>query len=427
MIYKFLSQCLPRQRLFTVFLPALLWGDIFEAQAVPAAAQRVYRPTRAQQRAEEEARKRDERVQALRSQNQAKQSSSQQQNTPPADSSAGVPGSARIRYAWIDSRRFVLLQDVARFYNMKISYQKDGVALKGNDSINISYDKRTAVLNGVNIYLTYPPVQRGALVYLDEKDFLLVIDPVLRDASLWSHPLGTVMIDPGHGGKDNGAPGSRTLLEKNVNLTLATKLSAKLRSMGYRVIMTRTDDRFISLQQRAEMCEKSKPGLFISIHCNATERNRSIRGIETYAMTPQDAASTNETKRGAGNGPGNSFDKNNYRLAYEVQKNLLTMTRTEDRGVKHARFFVLRNATCPAILIETGFITHPAEGAQLAQNAYQDKIVAGIVAGISSYAKIMRPSDTPKKGFDGSLTPKKGAEGSLTPKKGFDSSFPSSR
>ncbi len=401
MIYKFLTRCFPRQRLFTVFLPALLWGDIFEAQAVPPTPPpRVYRPTRAQQRAEEEARNRDERVQALRSQNLTKQS--QQQVASQQDSAAAIPASAKIRYAWIDSRRFVLLQDVARFYNMKISYQKDGVTLKGTDSLSLFYDKRTAVLNGINIYLTHPPVQRGALVYVEEKDFLLVIDPVIRDASLWNHPLGTIMIDPGHGGKDNGAPGSRTLLEKNVNLTIATKLAARLRSMGYRVIMTRTDDRFISLQQRAEMCERNKPGLFISIHCNATERN-PIRGIETFAMTPQDAASTNETKRVSGNGPGNSFDKNNYRLAYEVQKNLLTMTRTEDRGVKHARFFVLRNATCPAILIETGFITHPTEGALLAQNAYQDKIVGGIMAGISSYAKIMRPSAAPKKGTDGSL------------------------
>ncbi len=395
MIYKFLARLLPRQRLFTVFLPALLWGDIFEAQALPSTTQRVYRPTRAQQRAAEEARKRDERVQSIRNQNLTKQQTQQTASSQAADSTS-LPPSAKIRYAWIESRRFVLLQDVARFYNMKISYQRDGITLKGMDTVNFYYDKRMAAINGINMYLTHMPVQRGALVYLDEKDFLLVIDPVIRDASLWHHPLGTVMIDPGHGGRDNGAPGSRTLLEKNVNLMIASKLAARLQRMGYRVIMTRNDDRFISLQQRAEMCEKYKPNLFVSIHCNATERNRSIRGIETFAMTPQDAASTNETKRGTSNGPGNSFDKNNYRLAYEVQKNLISLTRTEDRGVKHARFFVLRNSICPAILVETGFITHTTEGSQLAQSTYQDKIVSGIVAGISSYAKIMRPQETSK-------------------------------
>ena len=393
MIYKFLARWFPRQRLFTVFLPALLWGDIFEAQAVPSTTQRVYRPTRAQQRAAEEARKRDERVQAIRNQNLAKQQTASSQTE---TASTSLPPSAKIRYAWIESRRFVLLQDVARFYHMKISYQRDGITLKGTDTINFYYDKRMAAINGINMYLTHMPVQRGALVYLDEKDFLLVIDPVIRDASLWRHPLGTIMIDPGHGGRDNGAPGSRTLLEKNVNLMIASKLAVRLQRMGYRVIMTRNDDRFISLQQRAEMCEKYKPNLFVSIHCNATERNRSIRGIETFAMTPQDTPSTNETKRGTSSGPGNSFDKNNYRLAYEVQKNLISLTRTEDRGVKHARFFVLRNSVCPAILVETGFITHTTEGPQLAQGAYQDKIVSGIAAGISSYAKIIRPQETSK-------------------------------
>ncbi|OQA82660.1 MAG: N-acetylmuramoyl-L-alanine amidase LytC precursor [Lentisphaerae bacterium ADurb.Bin242] len=390
MIYKILARWIPRQRLFTVFLPALLWGDIFEAHAVPPATQRVYQPTRAQQRIEEENRKRDARVQAIRRQNAAKQGQ-------PAPAEPAVPPSAKIRYAWINSRRFVLLQDVARFYNMKISYQKDGITLTGTDSIRFFYDKRMSVVNGITLYLTHAPVPRGALVYLDEKDFLLVIDPVVRDAPLWRHPLGTIMIDPGHGGRDNGAPGSKTILEKNVNLMIAAKLATRLRSMGYRVIMTRTDDRFISLQQRAEFCEKMKPDLYISIHCNATEKNRTIRGIETFAMTPQDTASTNETRRGSSSGPGNSFDKNNYRLAYEVQKSLIAVTRTEDRGVKHARFFVLRNATCPAILVETGFISHPAEGALLARSAYQDKIVTGIVSGISSYAKSLRPPETSKK------------------------------
>ena len=108
--------------------------------------------------------------------------------------------------------------------------------------------------------------------------------------------------------------------------------------------------------------------------------------METFAMTPRGAASTSDKKPGRTTGPGNSYDKNNYRLAYEVQKKLVQGTKSPDRGVKHARFFVLRKAICPGILVETGFITHPKEGLNLSKSSYQEKIIASIVSGINSYA-----------------------------------------
>ena len=376
------------RRLFSIFIPALLWSDFLAAAA--ADNRRVYRPTAAQLRLEQQNRERTARIQAIRRQ-QAGKPVTQKRPVPVSNPAAAVNPAVRIRYTWYKNRRFVLLQDVARYYDMKITYSKSGLTLKSaRDTVSLQYNKRQAVINQVTAYLTHPPVLRGALVYLDENDFQLAVDPVIRNAPLWKHPLKTILIDPGHGGKDQGAPGVGGLLEKNITLAIARKLALRLRKHGYRVFMTRVNDRNLTLQQRAAMCSGLKPDLFISIHCNAVS-NRRTTGIETYAVTPQGAASTSDTKTVQQASAGNSFNRNNYRLAFEVQKNLLAFTRGIDRGVRHARFFVIRHAVCPAILIETGFLTHPKEGPLLNNPVYQEKIVNGIFCGVLNYAKVSAP------------------------------------
>ena len=393
-------------KLFSPILCFLLTGMF----VFPASAQtkRVYRPTAAQLRVEQQNREREARIQAIRRQQAAKpapapvQQKSRNQVKPAASPAvkktvppAAPPAPARIRYINYQSKRFVLVQDIAKFYGMKITYAKNGITLRSpRDTVTLRFEKRMAEINGVTTYLTHAPLQRGALVYLDEKDFLLAVDPVIRNAPLGKHPLKTVLIDPGHGGKDRGAPGVSGLLEKNLTLAIAKQLALKLRSRGCRVFMTRITDRQLTLQQRVAMCGKLKPDLFISVHCNAVG-NRKSNGIETYALTPKGAASTSDTKPVDKTFSGNAFNRNNYRLAFEIQKNLLASTKAEDRGVRHARFVVIRDAVCPAVLIETGFITHPQEGLRLNQKAYQDKLVNGIVSGVSAYARAVRPAVKP--------------------------------
>ena len=382
------------KKLFSIFIPALLWGDLFDAQA--ADTRRVYRPTAAQLRIQQQQREREARIQAIRNQQKTAAGTRTQtvrpvQNAKPAAAPAKpvqpAPQQVNIRYVWYKGARFALVQDIARFYGMSISYTRNGVFLRSRrDTVSLQYDKRLAVVNRVSVYLTHPPILRGALVYLDEKDFLQGIDPLIRNAPLWKHPVRTILLDPGHGGKDQGAPGVGGLLEKNITLSLGHKLALLLRKCGYRVFMTRIGDSNLTLQQRVLMCENLKPDLYVSIHCNAV-KNRRTMGIETYATTPQGAASTSDSKPVLTASAGNSFNRNNYRLAYEVHKNLLAFTQAPDRGVRHARFFVIRNAVCPAILIETGFVTHPKEGPLLNNAAYQAKLVSGIVSGIMAYAK----------------------------------------
>ena len=382
-IRRFLS-ARRRAMLWSIFLPTFLFGDITEAQ------EKTYQKTRAQLRLEEQRRLQNQKIAEIRrrnaERNAAKAEAARTASTKAAAAAAAVP---KLRYTWIKSQRYVLLSDIAKFYSLSLVPTKIGAVLRGRKKVDLYYNKRIAAVDGVTIYFTNAPVLRGTNAYLHEKDLLLVLDPLLRGGGLMKYQIRTIMIDPGHGGSDKGAAGPRGLLEKNLNLAMALKLRTALRKLGYQVIMTRAADSTLSLQGRSDLCEKFRPDLFLSIHCNAAS-GKTITGIETFAMTPQGCASSNDSKPGNTKSSGNAFDKNNYRLAYEIQKALLKNTNAEDRGVKHARFFVLRNASCPAVLIETGFISNLREGALLNRADYQAKIVNAIVLGILNYRAAYR-------------------------------------
>jgi len=234
----------------------------------------------------------------------------------------------------------------------------------------------------------FSPIEKNGVVYISEMDFLKVLDPALR-RKLPRHKLKRIMIDPGHGGTDKGAPGPG-VNEKDVNLQIAHQLAARLRSYGFEILMTRTTDMTLPLQNRTDYCAKYQPDLFISLHCNAST-NKSVTGIETWLLAPCGGQSAQENTPKATLDPGNKFDRYNFRLAFEIHKAMMTtFPKSVDRGVKASRFFVLRNATAPAVLMEVGFISNYAEGKTLAAVATQKKIVEAIVLGLSEYVNVIR-------------------------------------
>ena len=210
----------------------------------------------------------------------------------------------------------------------------------------------------------------------------------------------TIVIDPGHGGKDPGALGSGNLQEKDIVLSISHKLREVLTAKGYTVLMTRDTNRFIPLKKRTEFATQHKADLFLSIHANASESTRA-NGIETYYLdvTSTDKASEKIAARENVNSGYNiqeletlleglireSKSEDSKRLARHVQDTLVQNTGTVDRGVKHARFVVLIGTKVPAILIETGFVSNPVEGRKLATSAYQHKIAAAIAQGVDKF------------------------------------------
>ncbi len=210
----------------------------------------------------------------------------------------------------------------------------------------------------------------------------------------------TIVIDPGHGGKDPGALGDGVIQERGVVLSIAKKLKEILAAKGYNVLMTRDTNRFIPLKERTQFATRHKADLFLSIHANASE-NPQAEGIETYYL---DVGSTDKASKqiaareNANSGYSiqelesllqgiiqESKSEDSRRLAEHVQQKLAQATGAVDRGVKHARFVVLIGTKVPAILIETGFLSNSTERQKLATLAYQSKVAAAIAAGVDDF------------------------------------------
>ncbi|MES2924277.1 MAG: N-acetylmuramoyl-L-alanine amidase [Verrucomicrobiota bacterium] len=172
----------------------------------------------------------------------------------------------------------------------------------------------------------------------------------------------TVVIDAGHGGHDNGGQWGR-VYEKHLALDTAFRLESKLKSMGYQTVMTRRSDYFISLPQRVSTANRYRNAIFVSIHYNYTWK-QDVSGLETFY--------SNEQSR---------------RLAQCVQNSLIQRTRTVDRSAKYARFYVIRNSTLPAILVEGGFVSNATERNRMKSAWFRETIAQGIVDGIQRYRR----------------------------------------
>ncbi|MCP3964902.1 MAG: hypothetical protein GY750_11130 [Lentisphaerae bacterium] len=298
--------------------------------------------------------------------------------------SPSLHASNKIRFIRAYNNKYVYLRDVARYYGMKCYVWKGMVTLSSKYTKVLFYpQKKAAAVNGTKIILSFAPFVRGNDCFISSKDFLSTIDPILRRGALTKHTLRTIMIDPGHGGKDNGGKGVYAK-EKSLALQIGRRVGQMLQRKGYRVVITRNSDRYLTLGQRTDLARKYSADLFVSIHTNIAA-NKAVDGIETFCLAPAGTASTHSKKTVWKTSSGNSFDKNNMNIAFQVQQSLINRTKADDRGVKRARFFVLRNASCPAILIECGFLSNKSEENKLRSTWYQNLIAKSIVEGILRY------------------------------------------
>jgi N-acetylmuramoyl-L-alanine amidase len=208
-----------------------------------------------------------------------------------------------------------------------------------------------------------------------------------------------VVLDPGHGGSNTGAAGVvEGLYEKRVTLALARAVARRLEAGGVRVVMTRDDDRYLSLRERARLANLAGAALFVSIHCNASPA-RAQRGFETYILTPEALAVDAAAIRGA-DGPerpgvdaetarllddlerGASLEAS-ARLAARVQARLAEARgAATDRGVRQAAMDVLMGPTMPAVLVEVGFLDHPVEGVELLRRQTRERLADALARAI---------------------------------------------
>jgi N-acetylmuramoyl-L-alanine amidase len=256
------------------------------------------------------------------------------------------------------------------------------------------YSKEFILVDGVKVMLDDAVgSQRGHLT-LSKIDYEKVFVPLFWDAP--KAAVRRIVIDPGHGGKDTGkVNGPYKYNEKAATLDTAARLKLVLEKQGFEVVFTRTKDVFVDLDDRPAVAASAKADLFISLHYNAGPAgDTSSGGIETYCLTPAGQKSTNagKAKSTTAAEPGNRFDTANMALAWSIQRRLLAGTGAEDRGVRRARFAVLRTLPCPGVLIEGGFMSSRKEGAQIAEAAYRQKIAESVAAGIVDFVLRGRPA-----------------------------------
>lgn len=241
------------------------------------------------------------------------------------------------------------------------------------------------------------------------KESRVKIAPAPQPSYKSSHARGKIIvIDPGHGGKDPGAVGYRSYREKVIVLDISKKLREILRSRGYKVYMTRENDRFLKLSERTIYANKRAADLFVSIHANAVAKKNAhkVYGIECYFL---DKSRSSTAKRVAAKENSADMSEMDYygkesflntlsshnivasnKLAIDLQGGMLRTLRKsyrniKDGGVKSAPFWVLVGAQMPSVLVEVGFITHPMEAGRLVNREYQKRVALGLADGIERY------------------------------------------
>jgi N-acetylmuramoyl-L-alanine amidase len=298
--------------------------------------------------------------------------------------SSNIFAAASVRYTKAYGKNYVYLSDVAKYYGMQASNSHAKTVLFSKYSLIIFIaDKKYCYINSVKVDLLFPAIKYKSYRCISSMDFLKTIDPIMRHWALRKNIPKTIVIDPGHGGRDNGASGKK-YHEKTITLSVAQKVASLLKHIGYKVHLTRNSDKFIELKQRPALAKRVKADMFISIHANQADK-KSVSGAESFCMTPAKATSTYSKKPSSKFHPGNKNDANNIALTYWIQRSLVGKTKAVDRGLKHARFAVLKDSSCPAVLIETGFLSNTKEEKLLGSKAYQWKVARGIVQGILRY------------------------------------------
>jgi len=303
--------------------------------------------------------------------------------------SLSVPAQAGIRT--INSRGSVYapLKNIADYYGMKLSTPaKKRVRLRSQwNTLEFETNSRRCRVNDTLLWLNHPARKIGWQWAIEDDDFDKLIDPAVRPyAFLKNAGSRVVVLDPGHGGSDTGAVSPRKVYEKLLVMDVAKRVRNLLQARGLTVHLTRDGDQSLSLSERTKKAKGWNADVFVSLHADSA--GKDAKGAGTFILSLPKCYSTLSYGRGTPSGktnPGNRFDLANAVLGYRIQQNLITATRQDDRGVKRARFQVLKEAPCPAALVEMAFITNPQEEALVIRASHRAKIAEGIANGIAAY------------------------------------------
>ena len=292
---------------------------------------------------------------------------------------------------------YVTLDSFAKFYG----FQKPAEIPSGRPFdltspagvMTLTPDSREMKWKGARYWLNHSIRQQDEVTLVSRLDLAKTFEPLLRpNVETPKRPVQGVVVDPGHGGGDEGTRAARGLSEKTANLDVAKRVVRLLDDAGVPWVLTRTKDRYVDHGDRSARASEHPGYLFVSIHFNE-DYDRNTTGWETYCVSPQYGPSTSSGGSFVGDEdqvwPGNDFDHHNFLLAQAIHRSavLSKSNAPSDRGVKKARFKVLRLAHAPGVLVEGGFLSNPQEAGLLRTEAYRQQVADWIFKGIMAYRK----------------------------------------
>jgi N-acetylmuramoyl-L-alanine amidase len=291
----------------------------------------------------------------------------------------------------VSGQDYLSVDNISRFYGLPAGIAASGEKVEfetAKNPLEFVSGSREVIINGARSWLCFPVIEQDGKLLVSRTDVAKTIEPLVRPHRVPSvGKVQTVVVDPGHGGYDKGQV-SRYGYEKDFALDVARKLRPLLQSKGLRVIMTREGDYFVPLEVRAQIANKARDSIFVSIHFNGSNDDRNATGFEIFSFTPRGAPSTSDSAvapSALSAQPGSAVDAQSTALSACIYHSLLGHIPEYDRGIKRARFAVLRLTKVPAVLIEGGFLTEQGQCKLIAQKEWRAKLAHAISVGIESY------------------------------------------
>ena len=293
----------------------------------------------------------------------------------------------------VSGHDYLTVDNISRFYGLPAGVVPSGEKIRTEtvkNPLQFVSGSREAMINGARSWLCFPLVEQDGNYLVSRTDVAKTIEPLVRPHRVAVGEIQTVVLDPGHGGYDKGQV-SRYGYEKDFALDVARKLRPLLQSKGLRVVMTREGDYFVPLEVRARVANAARNSIFVSIHFNGTNDDPNATGFEIFSFTPRGAPSTSDSAVSSSSlnmQPGSTVDGQSMALSACIYHSLVGHIPEYDRGIKRARFAVLRLTKVPAVLIEGGFLTEGGESRLISNKDWRGKLAAAIGVGIESYREL---------------------------------------
>src|SRR3954462_3412297 len=291
----------------------------------------------------------------------------------------------------VNGHDYLSVDNISKFYALPAEVVPSGAKIQtetANRPLEFVSGSREAIINGARSWLCFPVIEQNGKSLVSRTDLAKTIEPLLRPHRVPDvGKVQTVVLDPGHGG-DEKREGRRYGAEKDFALDVVRKLRPILQAKGFKVVMTREGDYFVPLEVRAQIANSARNSIFVSVHFNGSGEDPNATGFEIFSFTPRGAPSTSDSaisSKAYNMQPGSTVDAQSTALSAFIYHSLPGHIPEYDRGIKRARFAVLRLTKVPAVLVEGGFLTERGESKLISNKDWREKLAGAIGVGIENY------------------------------------------